>query len=95
MRFTVPRYLRPVLLGLTGCAVLLYLASTGSTQPGDKPAVGKTSYDQVSPALTGQESFAGDDGQGQGRQGGRSWPARRRCWKSATTCRPDPTTRSR
>jgi cytochrome c peroxidase len=58
MRFTVPRYLRPVLLGLTGCAVLLYLASTGSTQPGDKPAVGKTSYDQVSPALTGQVSFA-------------------------------------
>jgi len=39
---------------------LFYLAQTGSTQPppGEKPAVGKTSYDQVSPALTGQVSFA-------------------------------------
>jgi cytochrome c peroxidase len=58
MRFTVSRNLRPVLLGLAGCATLLYLANTGSTQPGDKPAVGKTSYDQVSPALIGQISFA-------------------------------------
>ena len=58
MRFTVPRNLRPVLLALAGCATLLYLANVGTTQPGDKPAVGKTSYDQVSPALTGQISFA-------------------------------------
>lgn len=60
MRLTVPRPLPPLLLGLAGCAVLLYLARPGSTQPrpGDKPAVGKTSYDQVSPALTGQVSFA-------------------------------------
>jgi cytochrome c peroxidase len=60
MRLTVPRYLRPVLLSLAGCGLLLYLAQTGSTQPppGEKPAVGRTSYDQVSPALTGQISFA-------------------------------------
>jgi len=60
MRLTVPRYLRPVLLSLAGCGLLFYLAQTGSTQPppGEKPAVGKTSYDQVSPALTGQVSFA-------------------------------------
>src|SRR5262245_2553711 len=58
MRYIVPRYLRPEVLGLAGIAVLLYLARTGSSQQGDKPAVGKTSYDQVSPALTGQISFA-------------------------------------
>jgi cytochrome c peroxidase len=46
-------------LAAAGIGVLLYLARDGSTQPpGDKPAVGKTSYDQVSPALTGQTSFA-------------------------------------
>ncbi|HJZ94001.1 MAG TPA: cytochrome B6 [Gemmataceae bacterium] len=56
MRLTIPRYLRPVLLSLTGLAVLLYLARPGATQP-PKPGVGKTSYDQVSPALVGQESF--------------------------------------
>jgi len=38
---------------------LFYLAQTGSTQPPpEKGAVGKSSYDQVSPALTGQVSFA-------------------------------------
>src|SRR5262245_65586209 len=60
MRLTVPRYLRPVLLGLIGCGLRCVLAQTGSTQPPppEKGAVGKTSYDQVSPALTGQISFA-------------------------------------
>jgi cytochrome c peroxidase len=48
-----------VLLAAAGVLVLLYLAREGATQPpADKPAVGKTSYDQVSPALTGQTSFA-------------------------------------
>jgi cytochrome c peroxidase len=58
MRLTVPRLLRPVLLSTAGLAVLLYVARPGATQPKDDKAVGKTSYDQVSPALLGQVSFA-------------------------------------
>lgn len=58
MRLTVPRLLRPVLLSSAGLAVLLYLARPGTTQPKDEKAVGKTSYDQISPALVGQISFA-------------------------------------
>ena len=84
MRLKIPRYMRPVLVSLAGVSLLLYFARPG-TQPADKPAVGKTSYDQVSPALTGQDLFRRHDGQGQGRQGRRSWPSRRRCSKSATT----------
>ena len=53
---------------------------------GDKPKdTTPSSYDQITPVLLGKESFAGHDGQGQGRQGRRSWPARRSCWRSATT----------
>jgi cytochrome c peroxidase len=37
---------------------LLYLARPGATQPKDEKSIGKTSYDQVSPALVGQVSFA-------------------------------------
>jgi cytochrome c peroxidase len=58
MRLTIPRLLRPVLLSAAGLAVLLYLARPGATQPKDEKSVGKTSYDQVSPALVGQVSFA-------------------------------------
>jgi cytochrome c peroxidase len=60
MRLTVPRFLRPVLLSLAGLGLLVFLARPGATQPAkdDKGAVGKTSYDQVSPALLGQVTFA-------------------------------------
>ena len=58
MRLAVPRYLRPVLLSLAGVGLLLFLGRPAATQPkDDKGAVGKTSYDQVSPALQGQVSF--------------------------------------
>src|SRR5262249_18636296 len=57
IRITIPRFLRPVLLSLAGCGLVLFLARTGSTQPPGKPAAGKTSYDQISPALAGQVSF--------------------------------------
>ncbi len=58
MRFTNLRYLQPVLLSLIGGALLFYLARTGSSQPpAEKPAVGRTSYDQVGPALLGQITF--------------------------------------
>jgi cytochrome c peroxidase len=46
-----------LILGLAGCGLMLYLARDAATQPA-KPAVGKTSYDQASPALLGQISFA-------------------------------------
>ncbi|HKB05335.1 MAG TPA: cytochrome B6 [Gemmataceae bacterium] len=58
MRLTIPRLLRPILLSVAGLAVLLYVARPGATQPKDEKSVGKTSYDQVSPALVGQISFA-------------------------------------
>jgi cytochrome c peroxidase len=46
-------------VSLAGLGVLLYLARPGATQPAkvEKGAVGKTSYDQVSPALVGQVTF--------------------------------------
>jgi cytochrome c peroxidase len=48
-----------VLLSLAGLAALLCLSRPGATQsPKDDKSVGKTSYDQVSPALLGQVSFA-------------------------------------
>jgi cytochrome c peroxidase len=55
--------LRPWLLAIGGCCLLFYLATPSSTQqpPGagqPKPDVGKTSYDQISPVLIGQETFA-------------------------------------
>jgi cytochrome c peroxidase len=59
MRLTVPRLLRPVLVSLAGFAALLVLSRPGTTQgPKDDKPVGKTSYDQISPALVGQVSFA-------------------------------------
>src|SRR5947208_15920042 len=59
MRVIIPRLLRPVLVSLAGFAALLVLSRPGATQsPKDDKPVGKTSYDQVSPALRGQVSFA-------------------------------------
>jgi cytochrome c peroxidase len=53
--------LRPWLLGLGVCALLLYVVSPSLTQPGgkEKPKkdVGKTSYDQIAPVIIGQETF--------------------------------------
>src|SRR5947209_8862570 len=51
------------LLGLVGCALLLYLVSPSPTQPGagagkGKRDVGKTSYDQIAPVILGQTTFA-------------------------------------
>lgn len=44
-----------------GCALLLYFVGPSLTQQKDKdaptPAVGKTSYDQISPVILGQQSF--------------------------------------
>src|SRR4051812_41556283 len=57
MRLTIPRLLRPTLLSAAGLGVLLYVAGPGATQPKSDKPVGKTSYDQVSPALVGQVSF--------------------------------------
>ena len=58
-------HLRPWLLALVGCGVLLYLAGPSLTrqQPGTgdapkKGEIGKTSYDQIAPVLVGQETFA-------------------------------------
>jgi cytochrome c peroxidase len=61
MRLNIPRHTRPLLLAVVGLALLIYFAGPAATQPPgdkDKAAVGKTSYDQVSPALIGQVSFA-------------------------------------
>jgi cytochrome c peroxidase len=52
----------PWLLGLACCGLLLYLARPSHTQPkkdpaSPKPEVGKSSYDQIAPVLTGQVTF--------------------------------------
>jgi cytochrome c peroxidase len=54
---------RPWIVGLAALALLVYWVAPSPTQPGgadksNKPDVGKTSYDQISPALVGLESFA-------------------------------------
>jgi cytochrome c peroxidase len=51
--------MRPWLLGLGGCGLLLFLAGPSLTQPGGgkKRDVGKSSYDQIAPVLVGKESF--------------------------------------
>ena len=56
-------YLRPWLLTLAGFGLLCYMTSPSLTQQPPaasqpKPEVGKTSYDQISPVLIGQETFA-------------------------------------
>jgi cytochrome c peroxidase len=56
------RRLRPWLLAAAGCGLLLYLVSPSATQTGGgkekKRDVGKTTYDQISPVILGQETFA-------------------------------------
>src|SRR5437588_3334614 len=57
------RPLRPWMLGLAGCGVLLYLAGQSLTQPQNGKApfkrdIGKTTYDQIAPVILGQETFA-------------------------------------
>jgi cytochrome c peroxidase len=57
------RRLRPWLLALAGCGLVLCLALPSLTQqPGSQEApkrdVGKTSYDQIAPVILGQETFA-------------------------------------
>jgi cytochrome c peroxidase len=51
------------LLGLAGCALMLYVVSPSPTQPGagagkGKRDVGKTSYDQIAPVILGETTFA-------------------------------------
>jgi cytochrome c peroxidase len=56
--------LRPWLLPLAGCGLLVGLVGPSLTQPARGPAqeghrdVGKTSYDQIAPVIIGQETFA-------------------------------------
>jgi len=54
------RRLRPWILAAGSAALVLYLVGNSLTQPPQpaKPEVGKTSYDQIAPALVGQVSFA-------------------------------------
>ncbi|HYT94087.1 MAG TPA: cytochrome B6 [Gemmataceae bacterium] len=64
MYLSPPRRSRLWLLALAGCALLFALAhvfltptNAGGGKP-MKPDVGKTSYDQISPVILGQETFA-------------------------------------
>ena len=65
MRVTRRWQARILLLGAVGCAMLIVVPPLLTQPPGrgeaekpPKPEVGKSSYDQVSPALLGQETFA-------------------------------------
>jgi cytochrome c peroxidase len=59
-RFKDPRFWLLLLLAASG--LILCLAGPSATQPtgqkGDRPDIGKTSYDQIAPVLVGQETFA-------------------------------------
>ena len=64
MSFVNFRAIRLWGLAFAGCGLLLGLASLSRTQPpaGEKEPP-KTSYDQISPALVGLESFQGSEAQ--------------------------------
>lgn len=52
----IPRRRRPWISVATGCALLLILVAPLASQP--PASKGKTSYDQIAPALVGQTTFA-------------------------------------
>jgi cytochrome c peroxidase len=67
MRAFVKHPMRPGLLALAGCGLVLFLLSPAPSRPEPadtaKPAkekrdVGKTTYDQIAPVILGQETFA-------------------------------------
>ena len=59
---------------VVGCVAVAPLR-TEAQEAKEEEARGKSSYDQISPVLLGQQIVCGHDGQGQGRQGRRHGPA--------------------